>query len=95
MGPDGEPIAFHGVTTVLGGNPEFALAPAGDDHAGYLMRMMARVEGMPLDARHHPHEVPWSSPAGASVNPQFPPMAVVTPWSGDGLAVGSHESWAS
>ena len=37
----------------------------------------------------------WSSPAGASVNPQFPPSTVVTPWRGDGLAVGSHDSWAS
>ena len=36
-----------------------------------------------------------SSPAGASVNPQLPPMAVVTPCSGDGLAVGSQESCAS
>lgn len=36
-----------------------------------------------------------SSPEGASVNPQFPPMAVVTPCSGDGLAEGSQESWAS
>ena len=32
---------------------------------------------------------------GASENPQLPPITVVTPCSGEGLAVGSHDSWAS
>jgi N-acyl-D-aspartate/D-glutamate deacylase len=44
------PYCLHGVTTMLAGNCGFTLAPLDDDAAGYLVRMLSVVEGMPLDA---------------------------------------------
>lgn len=47
--PGLSPTSLQGITTVVGGNCGFGVAPMTADAAGYLMRMLARVEGMPLE----------------------------------------------
>ena len=54
------PSSCHGVTTIVGGNCGFSIAPLNGtrDNADYLMRMLARVEGMPLEGLQQ--GVPWN-----------------------------------
>ena len=53
------PSPFHGVTTALAGNCGFSIQPLSGDAADaeYLLRMLARVEGMPVDSLRQ--GVPW------------------------------------
>jgi N-acyl-D-aspartate/D-glutamate deacylase len=56
--PTLSPSCYHGVTTVIGGFCGFSIAPMSPEAADYLMRMLARVEGMPLETLRT--AVPWN-----------------------------------
>jgi N-acyl-D-aspartate/D-glutamate deacylase len=55
--PTLSPSCLHGVTSVFAGNCGFSIAPLSPDAAPYLLRMLARVEGMPEASLEQ--GVPW------------------------------------
>ena len=73
------PSVQHGVTTVIGGNCGFSIAPLGPGDAEYVQAMMAVVEGMPRAALLGGGPWTWNSFAefldrldvGLSVNAGF------------------------
>jgi N-acyl-D-aspartate/D-glutamate deacylase len=61
--PTLSPSSLHGVTTVLGGNCGFSIQPLMRESADYMCQMLARVEGMSLDALRTGLPWDWSSTA--------------------------------
>ncbi len=55
------PSCFHGVTTIVGGNCGFTIAPLTGDGGRYIRRMLSRVEGMPLEALEAGGSWAWQS----------------------------------
>jgi N-acyl-D-aspartate/D-glutamate deacylase len=57
------PSPLHGVTTAIAGNCGFTIAPLSPTTGDYLMPMLARVEGMPLESLRTGVPWDWSSTA--------------------------------
>jgi N-acyl-D-aspartate/D-glutamate deacylase len=58
--PAATPSSLHGVTSVFGGNCGFSIAPITPEAAEYLVPMLARVEGMPVESLEAGLDLKWS-----------------------------------
>ncbi len=58
--PTASPSGEHGVTTVIGGNCSFGLAPIESEHLDYVRGLLAKVEGMPIEALTLGSDWGWS-----------------------------------
>src|SRR5436190_19844351 len=59
--PLATPTSWHGLTSVIGGNCGFTIAPLKERDADYTRRLMERVEGMPLAALEQGVRWTWDS----------------------------------
>ena len=55
------PSSMYGVTTVIGGNCGFGVAPLGESNADYMLRLLANVEGMSIEALEAGSDWSWDS----------------------------------
>jgi len=55
------PSPLHGVTTIVGGNCGFTIAPVSSSTTDYITRMLARVEGMPVETLEAALDFSWST----------------------------------
>jgi N-acyl-D-aspartate/D-glutamate deacylase len=55
------PSSMYGVTTVIGGNCGFGVAPLGETNARYMLRLLANVEGMSIEALEAGCDWSWDS----------------------------------
>ena len=61
--PSASPSPLHGVTTAFAGNCGFTLAPLTPEVLPYLITMLSRVEGMPLESLQKGVPADWSTTA--------------------------------
>lgn len=59
--PIASPSSEHGVTTIIGGNCGFTVAPIKARDAGYIREMLAKVEGMPLKSLEEGVDWNWET----------------------------------
>lgn len=57
--PAATPSSLHGVTSIFGGNCGFSIAPVTPEAADYLIPMLARVEGMPVESLEAGLDLAW------------------------------------